>query len=445
MAIDSFPTSIGGLLDILAGLGAGANWQERLKGLNIITPDGKNYNPRFIDLQTSKTNKTSAYQFSEQKGDYVQNFGRGATDFSTIMIFEGDNYDKSATKFEASLGEKGNCELNHPRYGTFDVVVTGWKRSDNETSGAGQAQIEVSILETIILEVPNAKGINANGLFAQIAAFINAAIDAYNTFESIADTIANDINTITAIVDGLSVAVSTIISEVSSIDDKFNTLKNSILNNITDLVTTPDALASSLAELFLLPSAAIASDDSTKTVDDLISAYDTAYERIISVAPEASNDKNFINQSLTTQLTSGLTIAAQAQSFVNGSYLTVTDSTDALNSILDKYNTNQAFNDAQQAAGAGNDLTNYFTVSDTQACTLRQAVSYSASILLQLAFDAKREIIKVLDSTTNFIPLCKELYGDVSNDNLSFLIETNELTGSELIELPRGKEIKYYA
>ena len=49
----------------------------------------------------------------------------------------------------------------------------------------------------------------------------------------------------------------------------------------------------------------------------------------------------------------------------------------------------------------------------------------------------------VLDRNRTIIDLAAELYGSV-DDQLDFLINSNNLTGSEILELPRGREIVYY-
>ena len=64
---------------------------------------------------------------------------------------------------------------------------------------------------------------------------------------------------------------------------------------------------------------------------------------------------------------------------------------------------------------------------------------------LDVHVDDPERLIDLIDGL--FLPggrdLDAELYGSV-DDRLDFLIESNGLTGSEILELPRGRAIVYY-
>lgn len=75
---------------------------------------------------------------------------------------------------------------------------------------------------------------------------------------------------------------------------------------------------------------------------------------------------------------------------------------------------------------------------------LLQSVGLAAGFLVEISFSLKQEKRYFLDKPRNFIELCAELYQSVSNETLDFFIDSNNLTGSEIIELPLGREIVYY-
>ena len=74
---------------------------------------------------------------------------------------------------------------------------------------------------------------------------------------------------------------------------------------------------------------------------------------------------------------------------------------------------------------------------------LQEAVALTAGFLVEISFTLKQERRIVLDRARTIIDLAAELYGSV-DDQLDFLINSNSLTGSEILELPRGREIAYY-
>jgi hypothetical protein len=74
---------------------------------------------------------------------------------------------------------------------------------------------------------------------------------------------------------------------------------------------------------------------------------------------------------------------------------------------------------------------------------LQEAVALTAGFLVEISFSLKQERRIVLDRNRTIVDLAAELYGSV-DDQLDFLINSNDLSGSEILELPRGREIVYY-
>jgi hypothetical protein len=74
---------------------------------------------------------------------------------------------------------------------------------------------------------------------------------------------------------------------------------------------------------------------------------------------------------------------------------------------------------------------------------MHNVATLAAASLVQLSFGLKQERSVVLTESTSMINLEFILYGTVY-ENLDLMIKSNNLTGSEILELPRGKEILYY-
>jgi len=76
---------------------------------------------------------------------------------------------------------------------------------------------------------------------------------------------------------------------------------------------------------------------------------------------------------------------------------------------------------------------------------LQEAVVLAAGYLVDISFQTLPERRIVLDRPRTILDLCGELYGNVSNDTLDFFIDSNELSGSEILEVPRGRGVVFYA
>jgi hypothetical protein len=75
---------------------------------------------------------------------------------------------------------------------------------------------------------------------------------------------------------------------------------------------------------------------------------------------------------------------------------------------------------------------------------LQETVAVAVGFLVEISFTLVPERAIVLDRPRTIVDLAAEIYGSI-DDRLDFLISTNKLTGSGIIELPRGRRIVYYA
>ena len=74
---------------------------------------------------------------------------------------------------------------------------------------------------------------------------------------------------------------------------------------------------------------------------------------------------------------------------------------------------------------------------------IQQLAVLGAAALIKSSFALKQERSIILDRDRTIVDLEFELYGTI-DDNVNLIINTNNLTGSEILELPVGKEILYY-
>ena len=72
-------------------------------------------------------------------------------------------------------------------------------------------------------------------------------------------------------------------------------------------------------------------------------------------------------------------------------------------------------------------------------------MALTAGFLVEVSFTLVPERSIVLERPRTALDVCAELYRTVEGDRLDFLITSNDLSGSEIFELPAGKEIFYYA
>ncbi len=74
---------------------------------------------------------------------------------------------------------------------------------------------------------------------------------------------------------------------------------------------------------------------------------------------------------------------------------------------------------------------------------IQELVALTAGFLVDLSFSLKQERTITLDRDRTLLDLLAELFGEI-DDELDFFITSNELTGSEILTLPKGKKLVYY-
>ena len=161
-------------------------WQDRIQEAAYTSPSGTRFVFSYENVSKSVTKKTSAFNFPDAEGTFVQDLGHTGRRYPLRVIIHGTDYDQEAEAFEAGLLEKGTGKLEHPIYGTIDVVPFGEiKRRDDLKTAANQAIIEVQFWETIGLLYPTGQTDPAEAVLA--------AVEEYNVaeaeqFEEILDT-----------------------------------------------------------------------------------------------------------------------------------------------------------------------------------------------------------------------------------------------------------------
>lgn len=412
-------------------------WQDRLKEAAYTGPvSGQRITYEFEDVSRSFDNKTTAFDFPDADGTYVQNLGKTGRRFPIRAFFAGEDYDLKAAAFEQLLGEAGVGQLEHPAYGRVDVVPFGTiERRDDLKSAANQAVIEVTFWETTGIVYPTGQ--------ADPATAVVSALDAYNA--AIAQQFADSLGLETAgertsfkgtfqnLLKTAKTGLQSIADAQESVSRTFSGIYESINQGIDTLVGTPIDLAFQTTLLIQAPALAATS------IQARLSAYRDLAESIISgngaVVSNGTDDTN-ANKYHTRDLYASGYVTGSVSSTVNNQFETKTDALAAAAELLDLFGSVAAWRDA-----------NYESLEqiDTGAAyqQLQEAVSLAAGYLVYISFSLKQERAVTLTRARTIIDLAAELYGSV-DAVLDFFILSNKFSGSEILEIPAGRRVVYY-
>lgn len=434
-------------------------WQERLREAAYRSPNGTRTVFLFQDVSRIVEKKTSAFDFPDADGTLIQDLGRKGRRYPLRLMFSGGDHDIEADAFELTLLEKGAGVLEHPRYGQVDVVPFGeiTQRDDLKTR-ANQTVIEVVFWDTIGTAYPT----------GQVDAATEAlvAVDEYQAAASqeLEDTleIGTQFEEVTfrdqwdGFLDNVQTALAEVAAASAEVEAEFNAINDSINRGLDVLVSEPLTLSFQTLALIKAPARAITqiearlnaygalSDSIVNGGSNRIGTGSTGSPQIIletndsRAANELSSRRIFAQGAVAGSVTSTM-LTVQA----NG-YDTQPQAIAAAEQLLAQMAVVTDWADLNYRALDGTGIDN-LPVVDTGAGyqQLQEAVALAAGELIRSSFNLKRERRIVLDRARSMFDFVGEFYGDI-DANLDFFINSNDLTGSEILELPKGRTVLVY-
>lgn len=403
------------------------SWQERLKGSAYTAPDGTRIEFKTDDISRSFEKKTTAFEFPDVEGTFVQDNGSSGLRYPVQAYFIGENCDTEADTFERLLRQNGVGRLELPLYKTVDVVPTGSvDRSDAIKTAANITRVNVTFFETILLIYPKSQTDPESEVIGGVTDATEAlgneladGVDFENpsalaTFKSKITVLVESVQAVIGQAQEIKAQVMSKVSEVLTLVDTLgtgdskNTLR-SIADSLLDLMATPSQLQKRVKDKF---------SDYSRTIDSLLNF-------------AGSQSDFYATKAVTDTMLGGLII-----SIVNSELDTQGGAVEVAENLLELQEKIVAWEDESRK-----DLSIVDTGETYQQ--IQESVALTAGYLVQISFTLKRERKIVVTRNRSIVDLAAELYGQV-DEALDFFINSNQFTGAEILEVPAGREVVYY-
>lgn len=411
-------------------------WQDRIREAAYTSPSGERIAFGYENVSKKVDKKTTGFEFPDADGTFVQDLGHTGRKYPLRVFFWGDDYDQEADAFEAALLERGTGKLEHPIYGTVDVVPFGTiTRRDDLKTGANQAVLEITLWETIGLIYPAAQADPASAVLAAVSDYNDAAAAEFEDVTSIDSAVdaATFKNSYQSLLDSASSGLQAIADTQDDVRKQFDAIVDSINQGIDILIAQPLTLAFQTAVMIQAPARALANIEARLTAyGDLANSIITGDNAVVTPSLDASSSNEFH----TNDLYASTYVTGSVVSVVNNQFTTKTEALAAADVVLAQLDEVTNWRDENfQSLGE----------VDTGAAyqQLQEAVALTAGFLVEISFTLKQERRVVLTRNRTIIDLVAEFYGSV-DDQLDFFINSNDLSGSEILEVPKGREIVYY-
>lgn len=445
---------------VLGLTGAAAKtWRDRLKPAAYTSPTGKRVTFAFEDLSRGFTIRGTQFDFPGVNDSYIQQSGYSSRKYPFACIFSGGQCDLLATQFEQALLETGTGRLEHPIYGTIDVVPLGdVDRSDALKTACNESIVTVTWFTTTGAIYPTSTTNAQNEIQSALDGFNLAAATAFASgvpnLKGVG-ALAGAIATIKGALKSVKGALAKASAAVSSVRKAFDTAFIAINSGMDLLIGTPLQLALQIENLIQSPGRAL------KGIESRLEAYANladsifgssagnpgkalhATSTLLANQTKAANDFH-ISKLFALSAVAGSVVSVTAQP-IKLAFSTRNQVLSAAVAVAEQLDAATVWLDAGHTAlAAVNTRANYQVDTGEAYAALQQLVALTTGYLVQASFSLLPEKAIVLDRPRTIIDLCAELYGSVADDKLDLLINTNQLSGDQILELAAGTRILYY-
>lgn len=386
--------------------------------------------------------RTATFAFPGVDGTYVQDNGQSERRFPLRCIFTGPECDSEAEAFEALLLERGEGKLEHPLYGKKNVVPFGTiTRRDDLTNAANQSIIEVTFWSTVGAIYPSG-GFSAKGELVQSLSKSSEKVAHSFSKAMKLDTEARRAAAKLSVREALrnvQASLSKVAAATDTVNREFRKLQSDINFGIDVLIGQPLLLARQLINLATLPSRALAG------IAARLQSYADLLDRMVGSSVSSPADVSIVPALRVRRANEFHLASLMGSAAITGSVSSVNENTFTAKP--------EALAAAEEIIAQTEALTTWSDQRyDDQALidegegyqALQETVAVAVGFLVEISFTLVPERAIVLDRPRTIVDLAAEIYGSI-DDRLDFLISTNKLTGSGIIELPRGRRIVYYA
>lgn len=417
-------------------------WEDRLAEAAYTSPGGTRQTFSYVDVSRELDVNAAAFAFPGVDGVYVQDNGRSGHRYPLACIFSGPECDTEAEAFEGLLNERGMGLLEHPRYGRVDVVPFGSiTRRDDLVTAANQVVVEVVFWATLGAVYPSSRISPKFEVSEALAAALPALSgDFARTMDLSSEARrANEKLTVRDVLRNVQSALGAAAAATESVNREFRDLQSQINFGIDVLIGQPLLLARQILNLITAPSRALAG------IASRLEGYRNLLDRMVATSRPSPGDTATLerirlrlsNEFHTADLGGAGAVVGSISSVLENTFSAKPGALEAAEAILAQTATLTAWRDGRYA-----ELGQVDTGEGYQA--LQQAAALAVGYLVEISFTLVPERAVVLDRPRALVELCAELYGEVSDARLDFLCTTNRLSGSEILELPRGRRVVYY-
>jgi hypothetical protein len=401
------------------------SWLERVKNDIIITTgDGREYRPLYLVGTKQVTYNIAEFNFPNVEGTLIRKGTPQGARYTIEIMFQGEDNIDVSRQFERSCANQNPWTIIHPMYDDFVCHPT---TLTFDPSGLNTTRVTGTVIETILEDYPTA--INdpqgtARDFFDEHLERMVVSFDNIELSPQQSQSLAN------ANQDAFDISAGQIQDEVQ-FNEYFNTFNtaNAAIINATSNASAP---IGAVYRVITYPALF------AQSVRSRLQLFRQQLNSLLSL--------------LTPQ--NAVIYEAQAGACISGMFLTAVtpqandyanavDVLDVADIVVLAYNDYIANLDSLTAPDPTQP--NAFIPNVAPLQTLQEGVFFTVSQLMTIALTAQQERTYILEEDSDVINITHRFYGlDLADENITRIIDSNNIGINEILEVKKGRKIVYY-
>ncbi|KPK95636.1 hypothetical protein AMJ80_04490 [bacterium SM23_31] len=418
------------------------SWANEVKDeIELKSPDGNVFNAKWRKDSRTSEKKLGIFSIPKFDGDIVQDMGIKSTLYPLTIYFDGMFHHFFANRFQQALKERGQWEVVHPVEGalilqpvrftenidTVDENVTEfqteWIEPANVERLISPDELASSILSTALILIEDCAAI-LKQVRAESYALINATITILNRIGGAMNSIIQELTATNALL-------------YESYQDAKAAFNSALANyGIGD---DTDDIAESQTNMATIPTE-VSNDFSTR-----YSYYERLSETIFEFVPDTITDEDY-NTIVGLEFGVTLSLLAVAEIIATSEFNSRSEVISAIENLTTILNNSIATVEEIQDNFSGLRIDQQYYSNTQTYTTLINLYTLCFRFLIQQFFDLKVEKKIILKNSRSPLEITVTEYGSLglNDENYDLFLESNELTGNEILLLPIGKEVVIY-
>lgn len=417
-------------------------WPERTREqIDFISPQKKYFSGFWAKSTQSIEKSLAIFKYPKVKGVVVQDLDVGGDRHLIPFWFEGSDHDLQAQAFLQAIRENGTWKVTHPVLDKLTVHPVTVSCEHDPTGNGNISSITSEWLEPAPKDAVISIEEDIANLNAQADLTNETSAGQFDRFVSQENaSLRNSVVVASqSLLDRVNAAMATLNELNAQINSYINSIQRAINNLFNVAVLDVLALANQFQQLIQLPMLA------TNDIEARLDAVRNLSDSIFDLTPDTYFQES-LNTTLVMELGISACITAAGQSVPDANLRTRREALDAAAIISDLFISNtDRLDEIQKIFEDQYADRQYFSQSESFADATILSLR-AVDLLIRESFDLRVEKRIKLDKARAPVEIALTEYdGPGENDaNFDFFIETNQLSGDEIMLLEAGREVVVY-